>query len=255
MYTITDVKNLIQQARTEEALQILTQLDPEASILQARYVDLARQKRLGIISHGEYSLAWNTINTAALGWEIKGQVQKVSNDGFEPFKGPEVVRTPLRSQLSMFLDWFLGFTINPRLDQTSIIIAQVNQLVEWFRNFPELVDLLLIFQTIEAKLESGAITAKEAFAQLEKQKETLEIIELDFAAQVGLQPLYEKAIAPSGTAEDVKNFCHAWKKKYPKDATVKAEIETLRSLQDGATIFAVGLIKTKNHLKGLTIQF
>lgn len=61
-----NIQDLISQGQTEQALQLLEQLTPDAVLLQSRYNGAKRQWGMGLIDNSEWSRALAQINYAAL---------------------------------------------------------------------------------------------------------------------------------------------------------------------------------------------
>jgi len=61
-----DIQSLISSGKTEQALQLLEQLTPDAVLLQSRYNGAKRQWGMGMIDHSEWARTQSQINYAAL---------------------------------------------------------------------------------------------------------------------------------------------------------------------------------------------
>lgn len=60
------IRTLIAAGETEKALALLAEHSNDALLLQGRYASLARQQRLGLLDHKEFSLELNKINHSLL---------------------------------------------------------------------------------------------------------------------------------------------------------------------------------------------
>lgn len=71
-----EIRQLIAEGRTEDALALLVKHNSDAVLLQARYNQAKKQQKMGMIDFGEWSRVQSQVNYAAL--EMAGNI-KVSN--------------------------------------------------------------------------------------------------------------------------------------------------------------------------------
>ncbi len=75
----TQIQKFIASGNTEEALELLAQLAPDAILLQSRYNGAKKQYNMGIMPNSEWSLTQTQINYAAL--EMAGALKGDPNTG------------------------------------------------------------------------------------------------------------------------------------------------------------------------------
>lgn len=252
------IQNLVSQARTGDAIQLMLDNSPyhlhsEIVSLSERFKTNEKENRMGTIERGNYSTEKNKINASILYYASEFSS---NSGGYEPAYQPQPQPQPeMKNSLAYFLDWWDTFKPSTRQDQSSTILSQLVQLTEWMSNMPGFEEFLLPLQQVEMKLKNKSMTSVQACESLKELVEGLLLLEQDLALEVGLKPLYDTAISPAGTKADIENFLASWKKKYPKDATVKSNIDTANEYLSTGNFEAVKVVKTKGYLKSITINF
>lgn len=60
------IRNLISQGKVKDALEKLVELNPEASVLLAKFTDAEKKHRLGVLDYDDYSKKLAEVTYGAL---------------------------------------------------------------------------------------------------------------------------------------------------------------------------------------------